>query len=118
MSSTMHTAMKRPLRLLHVFATFGAGGPQVRTCDLMKALGPDFRHTILAADGHAEAQSRIAGEPCCRIAPTPPGKGSIGFPFALYRVLRELGPDLLVTYNWGAFDAVLAGAASRVCPVV
>jgi glycosyltransferase involved in cell wall biosynthesis len=33
-------------------------------------------------------------------------------------LLQAVQPDLLVTYNWGAFDAVLAATVNSICPVV
>ena len=38
-------------RFVHVFATFGPGGPQVRAAQLMRHLGPDVEHVIQAVDG-------------------------------------------------------------------
>src|SRR3954464_11658249 len=110
--------MATPLRILHVFSTFAAGGPQVRTCDLMNRLGPDFSHLVMAVDGQPGAASRIGAHVACEILPPPAGKGSLAYPWALYRVLRAIRPDLLVTYNWGAFDAVIAGALSSICAVL
>ena len=110
--------MGNPLRILHVFSTFGPGGPQMRTCDLINRLGPDFTHVVMAVDGQTGARSRIAPNARCQIAAAPVGKGTLQYPLAFYRVLRKARPDLLVTYNWGAFDAVMAGALSSICPVL
>src|SRR5581483_851353 len=110
--------MGYPLRILHVFSTFGPGGPQVRTCDLMNRLGPEFSHVIMAVDGQTGARSKIEPGVSCAISPAPVGKGSLNYPLAFYRHLRQARPDLMVTYNWGAFDAVMAGAVSSICPVL
>ena len=38
-------------RILHVFSTFDPGGPQVRTAELMRGLGAEFEHAVVAMDG-------------------------------------------------------------------
>jgi len=37
-------AERRPLRVLHAFATFVPAGPQLRTLDLIAGLGEEFEH--------------------------------------------------------------------------
>jgi hypothetical protein len=43
--------------LLHVFATFATGGPQVRFATVANRLGGRFRHAVLAMDGRQEARA-------------------------------------------------------------
>lgn len=102
----------RPVRLQHVFATYDAGGPQVRTVELMRALGPRFAHSVVAADGRTGAASR-----------TPPDVpiAAMRRPASTLRQLRDLvatlrrgAPDLVLTYNWGA---MLGAVAARILGV-
>ncbi len=101
-----------PRRLLHVFSTFAVGGPQRRFATVARQLGPDFAHYILAMDGRYDAEALL----------DPPGtavtwrrlhqamaKGRFlpNLPRAL-RMLQDVRPDLLVTYNWGAMEFALA----------
>src|SRR5947207_2194006 len=51
--------MERERHLLHVFATFAAGGPQVRLSQVANRLGKKYRHTILALDGLFETAQRL-----------------------------------------------------------
>lgn len=88
--------------VLHVFSTFAAAGPQVRTVALMAALGTDWSHRVVAADGRLDALDLIPGD----VDAT--GGGSVRGLRSARRLLRDLQPDLLCTYNWGSFDAVLA----------
>lgn len=104
--------------ILHVFSTFTSGGPQVRTCSILNALGPAFTHTIMATDGNYDAASRIAPEISCRFVPPPKGKGSLLYAFALGQVFRQMRPDAAFTYNWGSFDAILAIRTMGLCPLV
>lgn len=103
-SDTMHGR----IRLLHVFATFDAGGPQVRTLEVMRRLGVGHDHVVVAADGRTGAASRL-----------PPGTQvhALRRPASSLRQLRDLraivqrtAPDLVLTYNWGA---ILGGVAAR-----
>jgi L-malate glycosyltransferase len=103
---------RRRLKLLHVFSTFAAGGPQVRFATLANAWGDRFEHWVQASDGcfdaldlidHAHVRISIARD-------MPPMKGQ---PFlktiwATGCYLRDKKPDLLLTYNWGATETALA----------
>ena len=110
--------MTKRLHIFHVFSTFCAGGPQVRTCVIMNALGPEFLHTVTATDGNFAAVSKINPDVSCRTLPPPAGKGSPFYALSLSKTLRTVRPDLLVTYNWGAIDAVLAARIAPVCPTI
>ena len=110
--------MTRPVHLFHVFSSFNLGGLESRTCVLMNALGREFRHTITATDGNFGAAERLGSTVDFKIVPPPEGKGSPFYALRFRQLLRTIRPDLLVTYNWGAFDAVLAATLGRACPVV
>lgn len=101
-------AERRPLRVLHVFSTFVAAGPQLRTLDLIAGLGDAFEHQVIACDDDLSA--RHSTPTGCRFAclPCPQGTGPLGSVRAWRRLLSEQRPDLLLTYNWGSFDALLA----------
>lgn len=104
----MRTDPGRPLHLCHVFPTFGTGGSQVRTATLINRNGDRYRHTIVSVHGDlatgqlldADADVRLVSGASC----SPPASGVL----ALAKLLRQYGPDLLLTYNWGAMEAVLA----------
>jgi glycosyltransferase involved in cell wall biosynthesis len=96
---------------------------EARTCVLMNALAggaPEggFRHTITATDGNFAASRRLDPGVDFTIVPPPAGKGGLLYPLRLASLLRTIAPDLLITYNWGAFDAVLAAALDSICPVI
>jgi glycosyltransferase involved in cell wall biosynthesis len=110
--------MHKPLHIHHVFSSFNLGGLEARSCTLMNTLGDGFRHTITATDGNLGAVNRISPAVRFDIAPAPPGKGSVLYPLRVAGLLQSVQPDLLVTYNWGAFDAVLAATMNSICPVV
>lgn len=101
-----------PRHLVHVFPTFCAAGAQVRTTTLMRAFGAQFRHTVVSCDGRVEARDLAEGvELRLRSFEPPPGPmGAVRF---FRHLLDEERPDLLLTYNWGSMDAVLAARTTR-----
>ncbi len=100
--------------LLHVFSTFAPGGPQVRTVQLIEALRPEFRHSIVAMDGDTRAHSLFESDDDVRLVPSPPKSGTLRTVSSLRALFREVRPDLLCTYNWGAIEAVLANVVRRI----
>ncbi len=106
--------MERPVpHLLHVFATFCPAGPQVRTAALVNRFGAAFRHTFVACDGRTEAARLISSAVPFEVLGAPRGEGALGGVRAMRGLLQRLAPDLLLTYNWGAMDAVLAARSLR-----
>ena len=98
--------------LLHVYATFAVGGPQLRLVALANHFGPAFRHRILAMDGNLAAGARLdpaldMGFPALAIR-----KGGIGAALAnragFRAALRAWGADLLITSNWGSIEWAMA----------
>ncbi|MEW6741902.1 MAG: glycosyltransferase family 4 protein [Planctomycetota bacterium] len=100
--------MRRVPHLCHVFATFVPGGPQVRTCRIVNALGTSYRHTFMAIDSKVDAAELIAPNVAFDVVPAERGKGGVLYPVWLARRLHSLHPDLTLTYNWGSLDAVIA----------
>jgi glycosyltransferase involved in cell wall biosynthesis len=99
--------------LLHVFSTFVPAGPETRTVRLIEAFGDEFRHSIVAMDGRTEARELLPPGAPVRILASPPKAGSLATVRRLRDLLREEQPDLLLSYNWGAFDAVIAAKSLR-----
>lgn len=97
-----------PPHLLHVFSTFVPAGPETRTIRLIEAFGARYRHSIVAIDGRTDAAEQLPAGVDARVLPSPPRAGSLATIRRLRALVRELSPDLLLSYNWGAFDAVFA----------
>jgi glycosyltransferase involved in cell wall biosynthesis len=101
--------VSRP-RILHVHSSFDPGGKELRCARLINAFGAAAEHTIVSADpaalGAAEAISARV-----RVAYPRDFPPLTGFP--TFKRLRRIaaamaGYDLILTYNWGAMDAVMA----------
>jgi glycosyltransferase involved in cell wall biosynthesis len=105
-------------KCLHVFPSFGPGGTELRVANIINASSLRLRHAVMSLDGGFEASYRILPASGVEFLQPPSGRGTAAFPFALRRTLSAAAPDLLLTYNWGAIDAVLAATLGRLCPVV
>jgi L-malate glycosyltransferase len=101
---------------LHVFATFAPGGPQVRGVQLIAGLGSEYRHSILAMDGHTDARNLLGDEAEVRILEALPPMSSPRRVRALMRLIGAEKPTLLLTYNWGSIEAVAAARLLRRTP--
>jgi L-malate glycosyltransferase len=80
----------------------------LRTVGLIGAFGNDFRHSIVSMDGRTSAAERLPLGADVRLLPNPPKAGSLPTARRLLHLLRQERPDLVLTYNWGAFDMLLA----------
>jgi glycosyltransferase involved in cell wall biosynthesis len=99
-----------PARILHAHSTFGLGGKEARAVQLMNAFGAAAEHEVISASpGELGARDALsAGVTAEFPADAPPLSGLPGLP-RLYRLARYMRRfDLVLTYNWGAFDAVMA----------
>jgi glycosyltransferase involved in cell wall biosynthesis len=97
---------------LHVFANFGPGGMELRSTAVMGLLPPPHRHSIVAMAGDTGAAERIRGADF-ELVPAPPRRGFLATARAIAARIRALQPDLVLTYNWGAIEAVLGCRLAR-----
>ena len=104
--------------LLHVFSTFGVGGPQVRFATVANRLGRKYRHSIIAMDGNYSCAERLDPDLDVALCPLPVEKGP-GLSLANLRSFRaeleRLRPDLLLTSNWGSVEWALANRLRPLC---
>lgn len=98
------------VNILHLHSSFDLGGKEARAVRLMNAFGKRARHTIVSGvEGAYGARSAIAKGVAYEIAQDPPpltGKPSAARYEAIARYMRRF--DLVLTYNWGAMDGVMA----------
>jgi glycosyltransferase involved in cell wall biosynthesis len=102
--------MSAPVRILHAHSTFDLGGKEARAVRLMNAFGDTAEHAILTSVPGATS-ARAAIDKVVKVdfpadAPSLAGRPGLGRLFRLSRFMK--GFDLVLTYNWGAFDAVMA----------
>ena len=99
---------QRTRRLVHVFATFGAGGPQVRSVQLMQHLGAGYEHVVMAMDGNTEARAMLPNDLSVTFAEPPKTRGFRATRRSQIAWLQQQAADLVLTYNWGAIETVAA----------
>jgi len=106
---------KNRRHILHVFPSFGVGGVPLRTVRLMNHFVTSFRHSVIALDQNFAAAEGFV--PNLDVALVTRPKARHGLARALVDnavALRQLKPDLLITYNWGAIEWAMA---DRLLPV-
>lgn len=101
---------REPARLLHLHGSFSLGGKEARAVQLMNHFGASARHVVLSAVPDALG-ARDAIDPAVDAAfpvDAPPLAGRPGF--GRYRALARYMADfdLVLSYNWGAMDGVMA----------
>ncbi len=104
------SAAPAPLRLLHLHSSFAPGGKELRAAKLMNLFGAGAEHAVVSAvPGELGAANAV--NPAVAVAypgdfPAMAGPLTLG---RLRRVAQAMrGYDLVLTYNWGAMDAVMA----------
>jgi glycosyltransferase involved in cell wall biosynthesis len=104
--------------LLHVFPSFAIGGAQVRFVQLANALGARYRHSIIALDGRFDMVGAISSSvDWSAVALRNFNKAAtIRNVRKFRRMLWEIAPDLLVTYNWSAVEWCLANRLRPLLP--
>jgi len=103
-------APKTAPKVLHCHSTFAAGGKELRAVHLMNAFGKELDHTLvsgepdqLAAKAHLDPAIKV------RFPNDFPSLTGLPTPGRLVAIAQALKPyDLVLTYNWGAMDVVMA----------
>jgi L-malate glycosyltransferase len=98
------------VRILHCHSTFSLGGKEARAVRLMNAFGDAAQHTILSAmPDRLGARAAIDRRVAASFPADAPALTGAPNPARLWKLARYLrGFDLILSYNWGGFDAVMA----------
>ena len=104
------TGARAPVRILHLHSSFSLGGKEARAVRLMNLMGARAKHVVLSAVPEAMG-ARDAIDPGIDVrfpADAPPLHGKPGLKRyrALTRYMRRF--DLVLSYNWGSMDGVMA----------
>ncbi len=80
----------------------------MRTVNLIHGLPREYRHTIVAMDGRTQARERLDPGAPVVFLDSPPKAGSLATVRRMRALLRQQQADLVCSYNFGAFDTVMA----------
>ncbi len=100
---TEGTRRLAPKTLLHVFPSFAVGGQQTRFATIAARLDQAYRHVIVSLDGRDMARGLLPGSLDARMLEVERSSGPRAL-IAYARAIRTIGPDALVTYNWGSVE--------------
>lgn len=102
--------------VLHVVPSFGLGGMEKVICSIMRQTTEKYQHTLLALNGVEDALQWLP----VRITSIPFQKSVHNFVFLkeLYHALQNTQTDFLMTYNWGATDAIWLGRLAGIKKIV
>ncbi|MDP1928351.1 MAG: TIGR03088 family PEP-CTERM/XrtA system glycosyltransferase [Thiobacillus sp.] len=101
--------------IVHIVHRFDTGGMENGMVNLFNTLSPQrYRHTVVALTDFSDFRRRITAQPVAFYALNrPPGRG-LGWMVRLWKLLRQLQPDLVHTRNLAALEAQLAAAAAGI----
>ncbi len=99
------------VRIAHMHSTFDMGGKEARCAQLMNHFGGEAEHVIISALPD-KLGAAVALDPAIKVEfPGDTAPSLMGLPgpkryLALARYMQQF--DLILTYNWGAMDPVMA----------
>jgi glycosyltransferase involved in cell wall biosynthesis len=109
--------MSQTIEILHVVPSFGFGGMEKVICSIINLTSEIYHHKILSLDEKNEAMKWINSENV-KFSTFKRPRRNFSFFIKLYRTLKEINPDLLMTYNWGATDAIWLGRIGGINKIV
>lgn len=103
--------------IFHVIPSFAHGGAPILIAIIMNHFGRKARHSFYATNGDYGCRSRIADDVDFNILDIGDAdKGNIFQRTINYRkIIRDLKPDILATYHWGAMEWAMANSFSPLC---
>lgn len=96
------------MKLLHIVPSFGLGGMERVLCMVINATAARYQHCLVSLDTTVEAV-RWCDSRAVALVPWQKAKQRRVFFRDLYGLIRAQRPDALLTYNWGATDAIWLG---------
>jgi sugar transferase (PEP-CTERM/EpsH1 system associated) len=96
------------MKILHVVPSFGFGGMEKIICSVINRTSSHYRHIVLVLNDDRRAEKWIQEHDVGIISLERPDR-RITFFKAIYKVLSRIAPNMLMTYNWGATDAIWIG---------
>lgn len=97
-------------RVLHLYSSFDQGGKELRAVRLKTAFGDELSHTIVSGwPGKLGARELIPEHVLAAFPDDFPSIKGLPTPGRMATIAKAMKPfDLVLTYNWGAINAVMA----------
>jgi sugar transferase (PEP-CTERM/EpsH1 system associated) len=101
--------------IVHIVHSFDTGGMENGMVNLFNTLSPDrYRHTVVALTDYSDFRHRITAQQVdFHALNRAPGHG-LGWTIRLWKLLRQLKPDLVHTRNLAALEAQFVAAAAGI----
>ena len=101
--------------IVHIVHRFDTGGMENGMVNLFNSLSPErFRHTVVALTDFSDFRHRITAQAVeFHALHRPPGRG-MGWMPQLWKLLRQLQPDLVHTRNLAALEAQVVAVAAGI----
>jgi len=105
------------IHVVHVVDSLAVGGMENGVVNLINALSPSIRHTVVTMSMVGPLADRLPPDVECHCIAKRPGI-DIGAILKLVALLRRLRPSIVHSRNWGAFDAVPAARLARIPAII
>lgn len=105
------------VKILHVVPSFGIGGMEKVLCTIMNSIPDYIEQEVLSLGEERDAKQWIHRENIEFVNFTRP-QGNLPYFKSLFRSLRSSRPNLLMTYNWGATDAIWLGRLAGIPNII
>lgn len=105
------------MKILHVVPSFNIGGMEKIICAFINKSPRDIFHNILPLDGKLKAVRWIQNENVTSVKFDKTANRAEYFR-ELYSLIKSNKPELIMTYNWGATDAIWLGKLARVKTII
>jgi glycosyltransferase involved in cell wall biosynthesis len=96
------------MKILHVVPLFGTGGMEKVICSIINGVSMSYDHEVLTLYNNIEAKKWIKNNEAS-VRCLNRGGNQLQFLQMLHKSIREINPDVLMTYAWGATDAIWLG---------
>lgn len=101
--------------IAHVIHRLGTGGMENGLVNLINHMPPErYRHAIICLQGYTDFRQRIRRDDVAIYDVNQREGHDLGAYLRLYKILRELKPNILHTRNLSALESQVVGAAARI----
>lgn len=105
------------MKILHVVPSFGFGGMERVLCTLINSTSESYSHVLIPLVQDIRATEWVTSGRM-ELVPFDKPEGRPQFFHSLGRHLQKIHPTLLMTYNWGATDAIWLGRLSGIKAII